>query len=120
MQISLTRLVASLIMMIAGICARAEDPLLGMAVEVDIPPQQLATALIALSRQAGIQLQMPAEIVAGLHTGGAHGAMTLNDAFAKLLDGTTLTFRSAGTRTVGIQHRHDHDLRDSVRRRDQP
>jgi len=120
MQTALARWAVLLIMMIAGLCARAEDPLLGMAVEVDIPPQQLATALIALSRQAGIQLQMPSEIVAGLRTGGARGAMTLSAAFEKLLDGTPLTFHSAGTRTIGIQHRHDRDLRDNVRQGDQP
>jgi iron complex outermembrane recepter protein len=106
MQTRVTRLAAPLIMMLASVGARADDSLLGMTVDVDIPPQQLETALIALSRQAGVQLQMPAEIVAGLNTSGVHGPMTLNDAFVTLLEGTALTFRSAGTKTIGIQSAH--------------
>jgi len=103
MHTRLTRVTAPLIMMLAGAGAQADDSLLGKMIDADVPPQQLASALIALSRQGGVQLQMPAEIVAGLHTAGVHGAMTLNDAFARLLADTPLTFRSVGAQTIGIQ-----------------
>lgn len=106
MQTRVTRLAAPLIMMLASAGVRADESVLSMKVDVNIPPQQLETALIALSRQAGVQLQMPTEIVAGLNTSGVRGPMTLNDAFVKLLDGTALTFRSAGTKTIGIQSVH--------------
>jgi len=82
--------------------ACAEDALLDRTVHVDIPPQQLTSALIQLSKQAGIQVLMSADAVSGVATQGVHGDMPLGAALGTLLGGTKFGFHAAGVNTIGV------------------
>jgi iron complex outermembrane recepter protein len=86
----------------SGVTARAADSLLAKTVNVDIPAQQLTSALIALSKQAQIQVVMSSDVVDGLRTQGVRGQMELRTAIAELLQGTKLGFRPAGINTIGV------------------
>jgi outer membrane receptor protein involved in Fe transport len=58
--------------------------------------------VLALSRQAGIQVLMPTLSVDHLRTLGAKGQMPLQQALSRLLAGTGLSFRVVDARTVTI------------------
>ncbi len=72
-------------------------------VTVDIAAQPLDTALIELSRQAGVEVLMSSETVQGLQSGGASGTMPLAEALTRLLQGTGLGYHAAGAKTISIQ-----------------
>ncbi|MHC9084789.1 TonB-dependent receptor [Luteimonas sp. RIT-PG2_3] len=71
-------------------------------IDVDIPSQALTSGVLALSRQAGIQVLMPTLSVDHLRTLGAKGQMPLQQALSRLLAGTGLSFRVVDARTVTI------------------
>ena len=75
------------------------------AVNVDVAPQKMSTALIELSKQAGIQLMMPGATLDKVNTSGVHGHMTLGDALGKLLEGTDLGVRESGPNTYTVTQR---------------
>ncbi len=72
-------------------------------VTVDIPPQSLQDALIALSRQAGVEVLMSADTVRGIDSLGATGEMTLEDALQQLLAGTAMGYVATGDKTLSVQ-----------------
>lgn len=72
-------------------------------VELDIPAQDLDTALTALADQAGLELLYASGQVAGLRTRGAVGSYTPEAALGRLLAGTGLTYRFTDARTVTIE-----------------
>ncbi|HEY8509042.1 MAG TPA: TonB-dependent receptor [Steroidobacteraceae bacterium] len=61
--------------------------------QFNIPPGDLAAALDALARQAGIELMYSSAQVKGLHTDGLQGEYTAEEAATLLLSGTRLKLK---------------------------
>lgn len=95
----------AVLLSIAGLtdsrCATADE--LDNAVDIHIPAQHLADALIALARQTGLQIMMAADELDALQSAGAEGHMTPRAALATLLSGTPLHYREVGERSIAIQ-----------------
>jgi len=72
-------------------------------VTVDIPPQELSTALTALAGQTQLQLLYASELVHGLTTKGVVGTVTPQDAVRQLLEGTGLQHTFTDGKTVTLQ-----------------
>ncbi|MPY75008.1 MAG: TonB-dependent siderophore receptor [Alphaproteobacteria bacterium] len=69
----------------------------------DIPAQPLAGALNAFGRQAGFQVTVDAATTAGVQAREVSGNFTPNEALARLLDDTGITWRFSGARTVVLE-----------------
>lgn len=83
--------------------AWAEDaPQLAQATQKTfaIPPQLLSSALTSFGRQAGVQLSVDPDLVAGRTSAGLSGAMSPAEALSRLLTDTGLTFRFTAPDTV--------------------
>lgn len=65
-----------------------------------IPPQPLSSALTSFGRQAGVQLSVDPELVAGRTSAGLSGAMSPAEALSRLLADTGLSFRFTAPDTV--------------------
>jgi iron complex outermembrane receptor protein len=65
---------------------------------IDIPAGDLASALVLLARQSGVEFVYDMQQIKGLNTHGLHGDYTPRAAVTKLLEGTnlTLTVHSSG------------------------
>jgi catecholate siderophore receptor len=65
----------------------------------NIPAGQLDAVLKALATHAGLtlELQVPADTVAMMHSPGVSGTWSIDDAIARVLDGTSLAFRRTGS-----------------------
>lgn len=72
-------------------------------VTVDIPPQELSTALAAFADQTQLQLLYASELVHGLTTKGVVGTVTPQDAVRQLLEGTGLQHTFTDGKTVTLQ-----------------
>jgi iron complex outermembrane recepter protein len=75
---------------------------LSSAVEVNIAPQPLASAILQLSAQTRVQIMTAGADVRELSTVGFSGRMTLAEALQKLLLGSGLSFKLIGEDTVGL------------------
>lgn len=82
--------------------AQATDALT-KPVSVHIAGGSLADALIAFSRQTGVQVITAGSTVRNFSTHGVEGEMPAQDALRHLLEGTSLSFRSLGPNTVGVE-----------------
>lgn len=74
-------------------------------VSVNIPAQPLATALTLLGQQTGLQITVHGALVRDMSAPEVRGQMTGEQAFARLLSGTDLTYVVAPDGTVAIQSR---------------
>src|SRR5687767_3324752 len=72
------------------------------AVEFNIPPQSLDSALLAFSEQADVQLSVAAGGVAGIRTAGVKGELSAEEGLAALLQNTGLKFTAIGKRTYSV------------------
>lgn len=74
---------------------------------IDIPAGELSDALIALSKQYGIDLFYRPEQVKGLKTEGVHGELTTTEAVERLIEGTELKLStdSTGAMVIGVEER---------------
>ena len=72
-------------------------------VTVNIPPQELSTALTALAEQANLQVLYASELASGRTTAGVTGTMTPQEATRQLLEGTGLQFTFTDAKTVTLQ-----------------
>ena len=70
---------------------------------IDIPAQQLASALAMLARQTSIQLVYSAALVEGRRSRALTGSMTTEQALEQLLDETGLEFEFLDQRTVTLR-----------------
>lgn len=84
---------------------------LDKTVDADVTAQPVSTALIALSKQAGVQILMPGNELDKFSTAGLHGRMSLREALSKLLSGTRFGFHQAGDNTIGIDTAPDSTQR---------
>jgi len=92
-----------LLLMIGTAPARAVD--LDSQVSLQIPAQPLANALLALSKQASIQLVTSAETLPAAPTEALSGTMSIRTALDRLLKNTDLRYKWAGVRTVTVVRR---------------
>ena len=67
-----------------------------------IAPQELAGALRTLARDRSVQLVYRSELVADLHTEGASGVLTLEEALTQILRGSGLVYRYLDTDAITI------------------
>lgn len=75
----------------------------GGAQHFAIPPGDLRAALLAFSQQVDIQLIYPAELTAGLRTGGVQGDYTPERALELLLAGTGIRHRFTSANAVSLE-----------------
>ena len=68
-----------------------------------IAAQPLSGALEEFGRQSGLQISYPAQLAAGLSSGGVSGTLTADAALARLLTGTGVTWRFSGSGTVILE-----------------
>jgi hypothetical protein len=69
----------------------------------DIPPQQLASALLKYSAQSGVQVTSSADAVEDRVSAGIVGKFVAREALDKLLAGSTLTYEVVDAHTVAIR-----------------
>lgn len=74
-------------------------------VRFHIDAQSLAGALMALGRQADVQVLAASRVVEQRTSIGARGSLTVADALVRLLEGTGLDYEIVGTRTVVVRPR---------------
>jgi Fe(3+) dicitrate transport protein len=72
-------------------------------VAINIPAQELSTALTALAEQTQVQLLYASELARGLTTKGVSGTVTLDEAVRQLLEGTGLQHTFTDAKTVTLQ-----------------
>ncbi|QEE23799.1 TonB-dependent receptor [Rhodanobacter glycinis] len=83
----------------------AVAPLLSTQTTLSIPAQPLPEALMALGRQADVQILAASGAVEGRHSPGASGSLPLAQALTRLLQGTDLDYEVVGARTVVVRRR---------------
>jgi TonB-dependent siderophore receptor len=69
----------------------------------DVPAGPLATALLQLGTQAGVQFNIDSRLTEGRSTAGLRGRYSVEQALATLLAGTGLTYRFTGPQTIVIE-----------------
>ena len=70
-----------------------------------IPSQPLSSALMALGRQADVQILTSSDMIAGRRSTGTSGRLKVEAALAHLLEGTGLDYEVIGARTVVVRQR---------------
>jgi iron complex outermembrane recepter protein len=92
---------------VAGMClstdARSEPGDVGPGIrrETQIPAEDLSAALRVIEKEHQVELLFVAEDVRGIHSAGARGVLTLDEALRAILAGTGLTYHIDG-KTVAI------------------
>ncbi|MCG8543254.1 MAG: TonB-dependent receptor, partial [Alphaproteobacteria bacterium] len=69
----------------------------------NIPPQPLSSALTEFGRQAGLQIAVDSNLVAGVRTEGAQGDYTPEQALRQILAGTGLRYRYTSASAVMVE-----------------
>jgi iron complex outermembrane receptor protein len=94
---------------VAGCPDRADAaPILSLRdgkTQFSIPPQPLSSALMALGRQADVQILTSSAAIAGRRSTGTTGTLKVEAALAHLLKGTGLDYEVIGRRTVVVRQR---------------
>ena len=72
-------------------------------VTVDIPPQELSTALTALAEQTSLQVLYASELASSQMTKGVAGTFTPQEVIRQLLEGSGLEFTFTDAKTVTLQ-----------------
>src|SRR5690349_11023729 len=91
-MLKITTVRAAVAVALAG-CSMAAYAIADAPRAVDIPAGDLRRALLDISEQFGADLVYRPEQVDGIHTRGAHGALTTEEAVTQLLEGTPLELR---------------------------
>ncbi len=73
------------------------------AIDFDIPPQSLASALRMFGDQAGLQFAYTTEEVDGIQASGVSGTHTPEEALRLLLNGTGMSYRVTGENTITVE-----------------
>lgn len=72
-------------------------------VTVNIPPQELSTALNTFAEQTNLQILYASDLPSGLTTKGAMGTVTPQEAVRQLLEGTGLQYTFTDAKTVTLR-----------------
>ncbi|MGR9053336.1 MAG: TonB-dependent receptor domain-containing protein [Gammaproteobacteria bacterium] len=75
----------------------------GNEIEIHVPAQPLAPALEQLAKQTGLQVLYASDGAADKFAPGVSGRFTANQALARLLEGSGMTYRFTGPQTVALQ-----------------
>lgn len=75
---------------------------LNKSMEFNIPAQPLNGALLAFSKQSGVQLAVQTNVIEGVNIKGVKGQKVSSEALSSLLDNTGLTYTVIGNDTVAI------------------
>ncbi|MGH8534412.1 MAG: TonB-dependent receptor plug domain-containing protein [Gammaproteobacteria bacterium] len=94
--------------------AKAQEPTHNYAVA----PQPLNGALTDFADQSNLKLMFPAELARGIASPGVTGALTRDQALARLLAGTGITYRYTSPDTVTLER--SDPLQDLVNEAKQP
>src|SRR5689334_15107343 len=94
--------VAAVCLALVGLSGTAESQATAVRKQTQIPAQGLGLALQSLAKDRSFQLVYVSEEVDVLSTEGAVGEFTPEEALAKLLAGTGLTFKYLNEHTVTI------------------
>lgn len=84
--------------------------------DINIPAQNLDSALAHFAKDCGLQLVYASREVHSLRTSGAVGVLTANEALTKLLSGTGLTYRYLDEQTITVLPAAAADGSDEVTR----
>lgn len=87
--------------------AQTAGPVLAQAaseqrIAFDIPAQDLSRAVIALANRASVQVLFDGSRLQNLRSSAVSGSMTVQDALARILEGTGMTYRFTGPATVTL------------------
>src|SRR6266853_794936 len=93
--------VAAICLSIVGL-SMADDARASIRKRTDIPAEELGTALRTLAKERGFQLMYLSDTVEPLHTAGAVGELTTDEALTRILSGTGMTYRYLDAKTVTI------------------
>lgn len=72
-------------------------------VTVNIPPQDLSSALKTFAEQTNLQILYASDLAGGHTTNGAVGTVTPQEAIRQLLEGTGLQYTFTDTKTITLQ-----------------
>lgn len=76
------------------------------SIQFDVPEQPLANALLAVGRQAGVNVTFDPLDVQGQRSAGLEGRFTAHDAIERLLDGTGLSVQTTAGGSFVVAHEH--------------
>ncbi|VWC63675.1 TonB-dependent siderophore receptor [Burkholderia contaminans] len=93
---ALARHVAAIVVGMASIPLYAQT-------SINLPAQSLSATLSQLAREAGVNILAPDNIVAGRAAPAVSGMLTVNDALARLLNGTGLRVEQVDAKTYVIK-----------------
>ena len=97
-----TALAVAIGLLLTGLSAANEGKAAMVRQATDIPPQDLAPALRLLAKERNFQLVIASRDISGLHTEGAIGEYTAEEALGRLLVGTGFTYRYLNAETVTV------------------
>src|SRR6478735_7912747 len=80
----------------------AAQPAIAQAKQFDIPAQPAESAITALGRQAGVQIVAARSFSRGKRTNAVRGAMSVDTALTRLLEGTGLRAQRSGPQTYVV------------------
>ena len=95
----MSRLTRLKIALVTGICLVAASV---HAEDFNIPSGDLATALSSYTKQTGVDLMVSGNDVKGVHTPGARGNLTVDDALSRILTGTGFRMKRAPSGGLAI------------------
>lgn len=99
---------AALLLSTSAPCALCANPGIAQAEEVtvdlSIPAQAVATAIVAFGNQAGVTILMNGETIGDARSEGVQGRYTPAAALQAMLQGTKLTFKQVAADTFWIGH----------------
>ncbi|MBT2246159.1 TonB-dependent receptor plug domain-containing protein, partial [Sphingobium sp. BHU LFT2] len=72
-------------------------------IDIDIPAQDLNSALLTLTKRAGLQIVYDADKVAGRRSAAVKGRLAPVEALSRLLTGPGLTFRITGNNRIAVE-----------------
>jgi len=75
--------------------------------ETRIPAEDLSAALRVIEKEHQVELLFVAEDVRGIHSSGARGVLTLDEALSAILAGTGLTYQHIDRKTIAIVPEHN-------------
>lgn len=88
--------------LLATSCINATNAQAAIKHSVDIPAQELGTALVTLAKQTHLQLVYSSDLVAGRNSRNLSGSMTPDEALDKLLARTGLKHEFIDSQTVAL------------------
>jgi iron complex outermembrane recepter protein len=92
---------AAVCLSIVGL-SEADQAKAAMRVDTRIPAESLGPALKSLAQDRNIQILYFSDAVRDVHTGGAVGQLTMDEALTQLLSGTGLTYRYVSDKAITI------------------